>query len=105
MSSEIVPTSTTVALASFETSLAAERAVEQTMMRSITKSIVIGVPIGVVFFIVLLTIALAGQTQWYVIVGLGSIMGVLGALLFGMLGGVTVVAHQLEDVDRGSPSH
>jgi hypothetical protein len=74
-------------------------------MRSITKSIVIGVPVGIAFFIVLLTIAVAGQTEWYVIVGLGAIMGVIGAVLFGMLGGVTLVAHVLEDVDKGSPAH
>jgi hypothetical protein len=66
---------------------------------------VIGVPVGIAFFIVLLTIAVAGETEWYVIVGLGAIMGVLAAVLFGMLGGVTLVAHALEDVDRGSPGH
>jgi len=105
MSSEVVATTTAAPPASFDTALTAERAAEQTLMRSIMKSIAIGVPLGVVFFIVLLTIALAGQTQWYVIVGLGAIMGVLGAVLFGMLGGVTLVAHVLEDVDRGSPTH
>jgi presenilin-like A22 family membrane protease len=51
----------------------------------------------------LLAIALAGEAEWYVIVGLGAIMGVLAAALFGMLGGVTLVAHVLEDVDKGSP--
>jgi hypothetical protein len=105
MSSEVVATTSAAPPASFDTALAAERAVEQTLMRSITKSIVIGVPVGIAFFIVLLTIAVAGETEWYVIVGLGAIMGVLAAVLFGMLGGVTLVAHALEDVDRGSPGH
>jgi hypothetical protein len=105
MSSEVVATTSAAPPESFDTALAAERAVEQTLMRSITKSIVIGVPVGIAFFIVLLTIAVAGETEWYVIVGLGAIMGVLAAVLFGMLGGVTLVAHALEDVDRGSPGH
>src|SRR5262249_40017544 len=105
MSSEVVATTTAAPPASFEAARTAERAAEQKLMRSITKSIVIGVPIGIAFFIVLLTIALAGQTQWYVIVGVGAIMGVVGAVLFGMLGGVTLVAHVLDDVDRGTPTH
>ena len=105
MSSELVATTSAAPPSSFDAALTAERAAEQTLMRSITKSIVIGVPVGIAFFIVLLTIAVAGQTEWYVIVGLGAIMGVIGAVLFGMLGGVTLVAHVLEDVDRGSPGH
>ena len=105
MSSEIVATTSAGPPASFDTALAAERVAEQTLMRSITKSIAIGVPVGIAFFIVLLTIAVAGQTEWYVIVGLGAIMGLIGAVLFGMLGGVTLVAHVLEDVDKGSPAH
>jgi Mg/Co/Ni transporter MgtE len=88
-------------LDSFERSLAAERVAEQTLMRSITKSIAIGLPVGVVFFIVLLTIAISDKTQWYVVVGVGTIMGVIAAVMFGMLGGVTLVAHTLEEVDKG----
>jgi len=105
MSSELVATTTAQPLDPFETSLAAERAAELTLMRSITKSIIIGVPVGIAFFILLMTFAVAGQTEWYVIVGIGSIMGVVGAVLFGMLSGATLVAHALEDVDRGTPTH
>jgi hypothetical protein len=105
MSSELVATTTAAPPASFDVNLAAERAAEQTLMRSITKSIVIGVPVGIAFFIVLMTLAVAGQTEWYVIVGIGAIMGLIGAVLFGMLGGVTLVAHVLEDVDKGTPAH
>jgi presenilin-like A22 family membrane protease len=103
MSSEVAVSSSAGPLDSFESSLAAERAAELSLMRSITKSVVIGVPLGILFFIGLLAIALAGEAEWYVIVGLGAIMGVLAAALFGMLGGVTLVAHVLEDVDKGSP--
>jgi Mg/Co/Ni transporter MgtE len=101
MSTELVVVEPGQELDSFDRSLAAERAAEQTLMRSITKSIVIGVPVGIAFFIALLAIAIAGQAEWYVIVGVGTIMGVIGAVLFGMLGGVTLVAHVLEDVDKG----
>lgn len=103
MSSELIPSSTAGTLTSFDTALAAERQAESIMMRSITKSIVIGLPVGIGFFIVLLTLALAGEAEWYVIIGLGSLLGVLAAVMFGMLGGVTLVAHVLEDVDKGNP--
>jgi Mg/Co/Ni transporter MgtE len=101
MSSEVAVPESGQELDSFERSLAAERVAEQTLMRSITKSIVIGVPVGIVFFIALLTIAISDKTQWYVVVGVGVIMGVIAAVLFGMLGGVTLVAHTLEEVDKG----
>ena len=108
MSTELVATAAVQPLATldtFDTALAAERAAELTLMRSIMKSIVIGVPLGIAFFIVLMTFAVAGDAEWYVIVGIGSIMGVVAAVMFGMLGGVTLVAHVLEDVDRGTSTH
>lgn len=105
MSSELVPSSDEHALDSFETALVAERAVERHLMVSIAKMIAVGIPIGIIFFIGLLAIAIGGDTEWYVIVGLGGILGVVAAVLFGMLGGVTVNAHALEDVDRGTTGH
>jgi Mg/Co/Ni transporter MgtE len=101
MTSEVAVPEGGQELDSFERSLAAERVAEQTLMRSITKSIVIGVPVGIVFFIALLAIAISDKSEWYVVVGIGAIMGVIAAVLFGMLGGVTLVAHTLEEVDKG----
>jgi Mg/Co/Ni transporter MgtE len=101
MSSEVAVPESGQELDSFERSLAAERVAEQTLMRSITKSIAIGIPIGILFFIALLTIAISDKTEWYVVVGVGVIMGLIAAVLFGMLGGVTLVAHTLEEVDKG----
>jgi Mg/Co/Ni transporter MgtE len=101
MSSELVAQPTTGTPDSFERSLAAERVAEQTLMRSITKSIIVGVPVGIVFFIVLLAIAIGDKSEWYVVIGIGTIMGLIAAVLFGMLGGVTFVAHTLEEVDKG----
>jgi hypothetical protein len=103
LSGELVPTAAAGEPTSFEASLAAEREAEQMLMRSVTKSVIIGVPVGIVFFIALLAIAIGGDTEWYVILGLGSALGLVGAVLFGMLGGVTLVAHALEEVDRGGP--
>jgi hypothetical protein len=105
VSSELVPTAPAGELTSFEASLAAERDAEQILMRSITKSVIVGVPVGILFFMGLLTIAIGGDTEWYVIVGLGGALGILAAAMFGMLGGVTLVAHALEEVDRGGPVH
>ncbi len=108
MSSELVPREGERSLDSFEASLAAERSAERTLMRTIAKSVAIGIPVGMLFFMALLALAIGGQTEWYVIVGLGAILGIVAAVLFGMLGGVTLVAHTLDDVDRGitsPPSH
>ena len=104
MSSELVPSEGERSVDSFEASLAAEREAEGTLMRSVTKSIAIGIPVGILFFMALLGLALGGKTEWYVIVGIGAILGLLAAVLFGMLGGVTLVAHTLEEVDRGVTS-
>jgi hypothetical protein len=104
LSSELVPPAAGE-LTSFEASLEAEREAEQILMRSVIKSVIIGVPVGVLFFIGLLALAIAGDTEWYVILGLGGALGLVGAVLFGMLGGVTLVAHSLEEVDRGGPVH
>jgi UPF0716 family protein affecting phage T7 exclusion len=104
MTSEIaVPDDSGVsAPSSFDSSLAAEQVAVNTMMRSITRSIVICLPLGIAFFIGLLALAVGDDLGWWTIIGLGSLLGVLGAVLFGMLGGVTVAAHALEDVDRGA---
>ena len=104
MTSEIaVPDDSAVpAPSSFDSSLAAEQVAVNTMMRSITRSIVICLPLGIAFFIGLLALAVGDDLEWWTIIGLGSLLGVLGAVLFGMLGGVTVAAHTLEDVDRGA---
>jgi hypothetical protein len=101
MSTELVATTTGRTLESFEASLAAEQTTEQRLMRMIAKSIAIGIPLGFLFFMGLLAIAIGDQTEWYVIVGLGAILGVIAAVLFGMLGAVTLIAHTFDNIDRG----
>jgi len=85
----------------FEASLAAERAAERHLVRSIVRGIVFGVPVGIAFFIGLLAAAIGDKQAWYVWVSLGGGIGVLAAVLFGVLGGVTLSAHKLDEVDRG----
>jgi hypothetical protein len=105
MSSELVPTEGEPSQDSFETALVAEQAVERTLMHSIARSIAIGIPIGILFFMALLWLAVGDDTEWYVIVGLGCGLGLLAAVLFGMLAGVTLNAHAMEAVDRGEVPH
>ena len=105
MNSDLVPSESERSLDSFEASLAAERGAERHLMRSIAKMIIVGTPIGIIFFMGLLALAIGGKTEWYVVVGLGTGLGVLAAVLFGMLGGVTVNAHALELIDRGNTGH
>jgi uncharacterized BrkB/YihY/UPF0761 family membrane protein len=84
----------------FEESLAAEEIVEHDLMRSIIKGVAVSVPIGILFFIGMLAVAIGDRTEWYVWVFLGSAMGIVGAILFGVLGAVTVSATKLDAVDR-----
>ena len=105
MSSELVPTGGEQSLERFERQLVAERKLERHLMVSIAKSIAIGIPIGVLFFIGLLAIAIGDQTEWYVVVGIGCGIGVIAAVLFGMLAGVTLNAHALEEIDKDAMGH
>ena len=89
----------------FEASLVAERTAERKVMRSIVKCTLIGIPIGIVFFTGLLFIAAGGDLSGWVVVGMGVTLGTLAAVLFGMLGGVTIAAHAFEEVDKGEALH
>jgi hypothetical protein len=100
MSSELVVTDDSRSQGTFAASLEAELAVERELMRSVLRGIVLALPIGIAFFVGLLAIAISDKTAWYVWVGLGVGSGVLGALLFGVLAGVTLMAHKLDVVDQ-----
>ena len=84
----------------YESSLHTEEDAERQLMHSIIKSIVIGLPIGIVVAIGMLAIAIGDHTEWYVWVLLGTLIGTIGAVLFGMLGAVTLAAHKLDEIDR-----
>jgi hypothetical protein len=100
MSSEMVPVEPDGTLETFEQSLEAEQSAERTMMRAIARGIAFATPVGIAVFITMLAIAISDKSAWYVWIGLGIVMGLLAAGLFGMLGGVTLTAHVLDDVDR-----
>jgi uncharacterized membrane protein (DUF485 family) len=102
MSSEIVATTGSDAgLSSFDASLAAERSAERTVTRSIVRSVAVLLPIMIAFFIGLIALAVGDDLDIGVIIGVGAMLGVIGAILFGMLAGVTLAAHAFDDVDRG----
>lgn len=102
MSSEIATNDGSNAeLSSFDASLEAERSAERTVTRSIVRSVAILVPIMIAFFIGLIALAAGDDLDIWVIIGIGTLLGTIGAILFGMLAGVTVAAHAFDDVDRG----
>jgi formate/nitrite transporter FocA (FNT family) len=96
----VVPAQPADVLDTFEASLAAEQTAEQQMLRAIMRSVAYGIPIGIAFFIGMLAIAISDKAAWYVWVGLGAVMGLLGAALFGVLGGALMTSHALDEVDR-----
>ena len=102
MSTELATTDHDQSLEVFERSLAAEQAVEQRLMRSIVKGVLICIPVFVVIFVGMLAVAVNDHTEWYVWVLVGCLMGLIGAVLFGMLGAVTIAAPALDEIDKQS---
>ena len=100
MSNELVATHAEASTDVYEASLHAEEDAERKLMRSIIKSVAIGIPIGIAVFIGMLAIAIGNDTEWYVWVLLGCLMGTIAAVLFGVLGAVTLSAHTLDEIDR-----
>jgi hypothetical protein len=100
MSNELATTDHDESLELFERSLAAEHDVDQRLMRSIIKGVAICAPVFIAIFIGMLAIAMHDHTEWYVWVLVGTLMGVIGAVLFGMLGAVTIIAPALDALDK-----
>jgi hypothetical protein len=84
----------------FEASLDAEHDAERDLLMSLVKSIVVSLPIMVGVFVLISAIAISDKTDWYVWLGLGVGLGVIGAFLLGSLAGATLNAHKLDEVDR-----
>jgi hypothetical protein len=101
MSSEVAVVESTHR-ARFEESLAAEQDAERGLMVTCVKTVLISLPIMIGIFLLMTLIAISDKTEWYVWVGLGVGLGVLGALLLGSLAGVTLSAHRLDAVDRAT---
>jgi hypothetical protein len=88
--------------ARFEESLAAEQEAERSLFVTIVKTILISLPIMIGIFLLMTLIAISDKTEWYVWVGLGVGLGVIGACLLGSLAGATMAAHRLDAVDRAT---
>jgi hypothetical protein len=86
----------------FEQSLAAEHTAERGMMVTVAKTIVLSLPVMIGIFLLMTAIAISDKTEWYVWVGLGVGLGVIGAALLGSLAGATIAAHRLDAVDRAT---
>jgi hypothetical protein len=84
----------------FEDSLEREHEAERDLLKAIVKSILVALPIMIGVFLLLAAIAFSDKVEWYVWIGFGVGIGVIGAVLLGALGGATLNAHKLDDVDR-----
>jgi len=101
MSTEVaVPESTRSAR--FEDSLAAEQAAERSLFVTIATMVVISLPIMIGIFLLITLLAISDKTEWYVWIGMGVGLGVIGAMLLGSLAGATMAAHRLDAVDRAT---
>ena len=86
----------------FEESLAAEQAAERGLFVTIVKTIIVSLPIMIGIFLLMTGIAISSKSEWYVWVGMGVGLGVIGACLLGSLAGATIAAHRLDAVDRAT---
>jgi hypothetical protein len=86
----------------FEASLAAEQVAERSLWVTIAKTILLSLPVMIGIFLLMTAIAISDKTEWYVWVGLGVGLGVIGACLLGSLAGATISAHRLDAVDRAT---
>jgi uncharacterized membrane protein YgaE (UPF0421/DUF939 family) len=83
--------------------LARQLAVERGVMRSILRGVIIALPVAIAAIIGMMALALSNKQPWYVWVGLGAGLGIYAAAFFGMIGGVTISAHRLDQADE--PDH
>jgi hypothetical protein len=86
----------------FEQSLAAEQVAERGLWVTVAKTILLSLPVMIGVFLLMTAIAISDKTDWYVWVGLGVGLGVIGACLLGSLAGATIAAHRLDAVDRAT---
>jgi hypothetical protein len=83
--------------------LARQLTVERGVMRSILRGVIIALPVAIAVLIGMMALALSNKQPWYVWVGLGAGLGIYAAAFFGMIGGVTISAHRLDQADE--PDH
>lgn len=84
----------------FDTSLRAEQQAERDLVKSVLMAILVALPVSIGVFVLISALAFSDKVDWYVWLGFGVGLGALGALLMGALGGATLNAHKLDEVDR-----
>ena len=80
--------------------MAAEQSAERDLVKSIAMSILFALPVSIAVFVLISAVAVSGKAEWYVWIGLGVGIGVVGAVLMGSLAGATLNAHKLDEVDH-----
>jgi uncharacterized RDD family membrane protein YckC len=85
--------------AAIERQLAAERGV----FRAILRGVVVALPVAIVVLIGMMALAFSDKQPWYVWAGLGAGLGFYAAGFFGVIFGVMIAAHRLDQVDE--PDH
>jgi hypothetical protein len=86
----------------FEASLQAEHEAERHLLKALVRSILLTLPVTIAIFVLITAVAISDKTEWYVWLGLGVGLGVIGAFLMGSLAGATINAHKLDEVDRAT---
>jgi hypothetical protein len=78
-------------------------AVERSVFRSILRGVIVALPVAMGVLIGMMALAFSDKEPWYVWVGLGGGLGIYAAGFFGLIFGVTIAAHRLDQVDE--PDH
>jgi hypothetical protein len=79
--------------------LAAERGV----FRSIVRGVIVALPVAIGILIGMMALAFADKEPWYVWIGLGTALGIYVAAFFGVIFGVMIASHRLDQLDE--PDH
>jgi hypothetical protein len=83
--------------------IARQLAVERGVIRAILRGVIVALPVAIAVLIGMIALAFSNNEPWYVWVGLRAGLGIYAAVFFGMIFGVTVAAHRLDQVDE--PDH
>jgi hypothetical protein len=78
-------------------------AVERGVMRSIVRGVIVALPVPIAALIGMLALAVSNKEPWYVWAGLGGGLGIYAAGFFGVIFGVMIAAHRLDQLDE--PDH
>jgi hypothetical protein len=78
-------------------------AVERGVIRSILRGVIIALPVSIAVLIGMMALAFSNKEPWYVWLGLGAGLGIYAAGFFGVIFGVMIAAHRLDQIDEPGP--